>query len=171
MPKIIKGPITIAQIANLVESGYRAFLKKNNSYVNTKLDFWQPQMIIFPSKYITKNMNHLYDLYNLVGNRNYRNQLEKYSKEFAVDIKSCNNRNYLTSVTRIFNKTLLEDMVTGQTFPAPKKEFVIESYNIRWNNNFFNNWVEYRNMLIDQAQARVNGSVSKAALHLLDDLR
>ncbi|MFP4567564.1 MAG: hypothetical protein ACLFN8_01335 [Candidatus Woesearchaeota archaeon] len=130
--------------------------------------------------------------YAIVEARKLGGRLLPAISEFASTVnvegrrdKYCDLR--VESKTRIYNVTLLEDLISGQTFKPVINKFLIQTLQPYKGDGYhkfdyvadrliklddFNaGFLEYRNRMVLQAQDRVNQYVSRAAGRMLDDLR
>jgi|SRR3989344_1284353 len=189
---ILSGPIRIEQIANLIENVSQTFYARKGyiKNVRTRTDFWEPDLIVYPSELISysKDLSDVNILYEEAYRSNCLQMIASKSKDFAVTISMSNGDRTKVS-TEIINKTLLQDILRGQTFPPVNQQFIITSFD--WDANawhyssntnpnivgngrggwrFFNEFIAFRDQVIGEAQKRIKSGVSKASFHLLDDL-
>ena len=179
MAKILEGPITTTQVANFMDNVSKSFIEGlyYNDHLKTKVRFWKPEMIVYPLKYLSNRETEFLTLYQKTYERNHLSKIKSSVAEFAVDINifydnGCPTRKVQT---RILNKTMLEDLITRQTFEPSKREFLITSYSPFFNSgsyawDHFRKFLEHRDAMIAQAQERIGASVSKAAYNMINDL-
>lgn len=168
MAIILKGPIDLAGVANLLSSLTHAFYANKGYRGDVKAIFWESEHIVAPINLELPDEARLPACYNEVYSRGRLPALASVAGQFAVGVNLIRDGSMKVK-TRAFNKTLLEDVVKGQTIPSPVGEFVIASYRFEdW--SLFDEFVQYRNQMVFEAQRRLGASVSMAAYHMINDL-
>ncbi|MBI4918310.1 hypothetical protein HY837_00130 [archaeon] len=190
MSKILKGPISIEQVANFIDSITKTFYHQigHGTRISTNIGFWSSDQIIYPNPDIDPGLNGLYEQ---IHRMNLSEKLKTVASQFAVavNVYGYNSEGSkwfgpddmtLEIKTRIFDKTLLEDLCKGQIFPAIEKEFIITSWNYTVDGTHKNieipnieipqqttseskqmteihtNFIHYRDQRITEAQQRIN---------------
>lgn len=195
---ILSGPINIKQVVEFIQSTKKAFYRTwEGKPVQLECSFWKPENIIITN---FKNLLKYYDegesLYQLVkkcDDLGLIDRIKPLSSNFAVDIFSFSTEmNYSYSslnkelVTSVYDKTILDDLITGQTFAPLQRDFVITNYNFETSSlynkmeknthrkisieKFNQEWNDYLSQQINEAQKRISGSVSKVAYNIVNDL-
>ncbi|MBU0457195.1 MAG: hypothetical protein ABH824_06105 [Nanoarchaeota archaeon] len=191
MSTLLSGPISLKQVLELIESSTRTFYKNwVGNPVKVDFTWWDPDYIIIPDVYnllpSSSSSDGIYGLVKRCEREGLIRQLRPIASDFAVTVKAYHDSK-LELRTRIYDKTLLSDLVSGQTFPPARRDFVISSDNVysgffeRYKRevgggrvikmaNFHEEWIEYKNQQVAEAQRRIDASISKSAYHILNDL-
>ncbi len=151
MGKILRSPISIDRVANFVDSMTRAFFTCDYHTLRTEICFWNPKDVYQPPGAIPEE--GVWDAYQTLFVVGRLDELATRSSEFAVAINAYRDLDFLIK-SRVFNKTLLEKLLRGQQHRPPIQEFVIYTETV--NIDGFDNWISYRNRMIDEAEARIN---------------
>jgi hypothetical protein len=154
---------SINDVADLISSGYRAFYAKNRRPLTVSTNFWKPEWIKQSADCKIPEDEDVRRNFQIVCKRDQLSKIKPYAAQFAVTIHAYSDtlrEEDLEITTHVFNSTMLEDIVKGQTFAASSSRYVIsstcESSEIK---HFFDKWLEHRNSLIAEATARIIGPV------------
>lgn len=155
-------------------------MKKNYNGVNIQTDFWKPEVITSPN--LTLLPEDTAEMYRKLIQSKKIDYFVREPKEFAISTwfwveDRYRNRCWIAK-TDIINLTSIEDLVSGQIIPPAVKKFFIRSEKLTYHYNYnpettwddFDKFIEYRNQMIEQAQERLDQSVSKAAYNIMKDL-
>ncbi|MBS3176263.1 hypothetical protein J4457_03435 [Candidatus Woesearchaeota archaeon] len=193
MVAILKGPIDMATVVNFVSSITRAFYRNELGVTDFSINptFWNPDDIGHPCQYdLPSDQVDLPGLYHRLHSGVGLAPLAARAAEFAVAINVSHKIETPyrqphwregNLKTRIFNKTLLEDLISGQTIPAAEREFVLASYDTSdtgsylwlgsgtWMNmcDVLQAFIAYRDQMAEQANQRMRQNRSVAALRIL----
>ncbi|MFA5071860.1 MAG: hypothetical protein WC511_05895 [Candidatus Pacearchaeota archaeon] len=178
---ILSGPVNLETVTNLLTSVSRAFFQKQGldaTYIET--EFWKPEVITNPDlKYFPEEIVNSYR--QLIQSRKVE-YLTREPKEFATStwfwMRDGGRDKCWMAKTDVINLTSIEDLFSGQIIPPVVKKFLISTEPLRYRFNYnpestwnlFEKFVEYRNQMIEQAQERIDQSVSKAAYNIMKDL-
>jgi len=184
MSIILRGPVRMSDVANLVQnitdSFYRWHIEEIKDVKNysTSMVFWDESSITANNaeRLPTYEGSHIRNNYNKLVKRKRLSEFKPVSSEFMAAINSralCPGflrewHNHLK--TRIVNKTLLDDIISGQTIQPTVREFVINTWKLTNGKGWLTDFIQYRNRLVSQAQKRLDQSVSGAAWKMLKDL-
>jgi hypothetical protein len=177
---ILSGPINLETVTNLLTSVSNAFfMKKNYNGVNIQTDFWKPEVITGPNLELLPE--DIAGLYRQLIQSKKIDYFVREPKEFATSTWFWFEDRYRhqcwIAKTDVINLTSIEDLVSGQIIPPVVKKFLINSERLRYHFDYndttwsdFDKFIEYRNQMIEQAQERLDQSVSKAAYNIMNDL-
>lgn len=162
---------SITDVVALIESGYCSFYGKYDLSHELKIrtDNWKPNAI--KDDYETQSRmpveENMQRNYSLLRDRNMLSNLKQRMTDFAATVRaytgSPEDDQNLEVTTRIFNSTLLKDVLHGQIFQPNSSSYVITStlfpsYRLRefWNSDWWiDKWIKHRNNLIAEAQTRI----------------
>ncbi|MFP4424577.1 MAG: hypothetical protein ACLFP2_05115 [Candidatus Woesearchaeota archaeon] len=181
MGYILKGPIQMSDVANLLEGITQSYCDNRFSYkkqINTV--YWDGDMINpgEESKFPQLNGSSIKTNYQALVQRRMLAKAKPVASDLVIAV-NCDllekglfsNRWRSHLKTRAVNKTLLEDLVSGQTVPATVNEYVIGTWPMNWcSQGEFEDYLSYRNQLLAQANERLKSRTSGAALRLLTEL-
>lgn len=171
MPNILKGPVAIEQVAELLESIKKAWYAQNRRSYKLKTDFvyWEPSSIVYPNRSLP-DVDSLNSLYQDVNDKGLLSQVSANSDKFGITV-CAEYGGDLELETQVVDVTLLEDILKGQTFPAAVERYAITTYNHYLGRSNWESFATYRTEMVRQAQQRVNQQIVKAAFHMIKDLR
>ncbi|MFO7710498.1 MAG: hypothetical protein R6V53_01910 [Candidatus Woesearchaeota archaeon] len=181
MSYILKGPIQMSDVANLLTSITLSYCDSHYSQKNSvNTVYWDASMINAgeESKFPQLDGSYIKTNYQALAKRRMLGKLKSNAPELAMAVNcdllqeglfSNTWRSHLK--TRAVNKTLLEDVVRGQTVPATINEYVIGTWQMDWcSPREFEDYISYRNQMLEQANERLKSRTSGAALRLLTEL-
>ncbi len=184
MAIILRGPIKMHEAMNLIHSITDSFYMKYadlgeiRDYTITPI-FWS-ESVVTPQaveKLPTYSGSHIKHNYNQLVQRKKLSLIRSRAPEF---VSVFNSRVIYTGIftqwhshlkTRIVNKTVLEDIISGQSVPPTVSEFVFGTWVMTRRRKWLDRFIKHRNKMIKEAQERLNQSVSGAAYNLMKDLR
>ena len=170
MGKIITGPINMNQVIDFTRSITESFYEY--SYPDVNPVFWEKDTILYEVRRTRGMLPEKGDFRKLYDSADSRTlaKIAANAPEFAVSLNVSNFKGRFDFRTRIYNQTMLEDAISGQTFPATIKKFALFTKKINCSQSWVNQFIAYRNKMIDQAQERIDQSVSGAAYNIMNDL-
>ena len=184
MAIMLRGPIKMHDAMNLIYSITESFYMKHvdlgeiRDYAINPV-FWSegvinPQAVeklpTYEGSYIRHNYNQLVQRKKLALIRSRASEFVSVINSRAIHTGIFTQwHNHLK--TRILNKTVLEDVISGQNIPPTVSEFVFKTWVMTRKRKWLEDFIKHRNKMIKEAQERLNQSVSGAAYNLMKDLR
>ena len=181
MAYIFQAPFELAEVANLITSIGNAFYASKNwgggsaGNVRVGTAFWTPDDINTNTENIPSGTD-LARCYQRAAERRALGALAPIAPQFAcaVNVERWIDGGFFSAgywdlrvKTRVFNKSLLEDLLSGQPIPAVVREYVIVSYDGGW--KYYGEWIAYRDRMLLQAQERLRQRGNEGAKRLLLD--
>lgn len=177
MTAILKGPISLNEVATFIESVTKAWYGKEDvrgyfSALNSKIWFWGTNAILHEDtfRWLSSGQNGVQILYSQLVRAELGEQLRANVGKFVANVDAFSDRSFNFS-TKIINKTLLEDLTKGMTFPATINEYVIHTHPCQENYSYLNSFKKYKGEMVRQANERINQSITGAAYQIIKDLR
>ena len=182
MAIIFRAPMKLAQVADLVISIKEGFYRNDKQVKNfsTSPVFWSADNIDSSDDTIEKlpsvSGSYVKTNYRKLIESRSLNVLRPQAADFCVAINSQvlltgwtqNWHDHLK--TRIVNKTLVQDIVNGQTVPAAVNEYVIGTWEDGCGEGWLDSFANYRNSILREAQLRVEQNVALSAHQLIRGL-
>ena len=167
MPATLRGALALQEVADFVAALTKSFYGHEGygSGLTTQIVFWSPDSIVYPNENLPSGLEQAYQA---VYERRLLPQLANFADQFAVAV----NADYKGKVelkTRVFNRTLLLDILKGQTFAPTVCEFVISTWH--WSSkSWWQKFISHRDALVREAQQRVDQAVKGSVYSIISDL-
>lgn len=127
MSMSIEVPLTISQIANLVKNISIAFwAAEKEDTASAKILFWDGSDIRDCESSLFPSDSDLWHWIVTLYNRKTGGRLEERAQDFAVTVQAFSKGSYKLK-TKIFNASLLYDLVNGQTIPPQLRKYIVWS--------------------------------------------
>jgi len=183
MAYTLRAPLGLPEVANLITSAANAFYANKGwgggsaRHVRVETVFWTPDDIeSLPSR--VPSGTELKPLCKEASERRALGALAPLAPQFAcaVNVERWIDGGFfgtsgwfLRVKTRVFDKTLVEDLLSGQTIPATVREFVVVSYDGDRSWSYYDEWIAYRDRMLLQAEERLRQRGAEGAKRLLLD--
>lgn len=159
---ILKGPISLNKVAELVKAATLSGLGPNRyNEPNANIAYWRPEDVIKSGTWYPSHSRTIFARDKLIE-RGLLSMLAEKSEEFACAVNGFYGKR-LEVKTRIFNLTMMDGLINGQTF-HPTKEYLI--HHVYGSTNFDN----YLDKRVAEAQVNIDKMLKLASIPGLEDL-
>jgi len=156
-------PFNIPTVASIIETinksfyGHKEWLDK----YSTNQVIWTPEDIKKPveNNYYLKDIlwKNIYPDYELIFDEKLDSELKQRAGNFAIAIDS-NYKNRPYFKTRIFNKSLLTDILHGQVIPREFQKYEILTWRLESSKTNFNDFSDYLFAELKETQTRARNN-------------
>lgn len=130
----ISVPGSLSDVVAFVENVSETYIRRIRENWHVETDFWGEHISLDKTKTRFHPNTHLYETYRSLCHQGFYPDLIARSDELMARVMMINGP-WAMLKTDVVNADLMNDILTGQYFPAPQTDFIVTVKRSEWNDN------------------------------------